>query len=57
MYNVDKQGLSSCPICGKRFVCYSKTWRYKKHDKACGYNFFCSYSCMQIYLKNKEKEK
>lgn len=54
MYKADAYGLSTCPNCGKKFICYSKTWKYKKRDEGCGYHFFCTYSCMQAYFKNKE---
>ena len=46
------QGMSYtvkiCPVCGKNFNCYTKTWIYKKAIMADGHSkitYYCSYTC------------
>lgn len=36
----------SCEICGKKFVCYHSTWKYKR-DYNKKRRYYCSYSCFR----------
>ena len=40
--------IKTCPVCGKEFKCYTKTWIYKKSILADGHSkliYYCSYTC------------
>lgn len=54
MAQVDNDGLWVCPTCGKRFICYSKTWTYRKLIGRT-YTFFCSYKCYQKEVNSGNK--
>lgn len=45
-----------CPQCNKLFYCYQETWVYTRQPSVKSKMFFCTWSCLNAWDKQHEKE-
>ena len=43
-----------CKTCGKNFY-GSAEWAYKARNKRKTFDYFCTYKCLRVYQKGREK--